>query len=70
LITNMAKKLLCVDPKKCISCGACVSLAPDSFELDSKDIYATAVAKNPPKDSKENIDTAIETCPVDAIEWK
>ena len=59
-----------VDPKKCISCGACVSLAPKTFELDEKDMNATAIAKNQPGDKKEDIDLAIQTCPTVAIKWR
>ena len=59
-----------VDPKKCISCGACVSLAPKTFELDEKDMNASAIAKNQPGDKKEDIDLAIQTCPTVAIKWR
>ncbi len=66
----MNKKTLRVDPKKCISCGVCVSLASKSFEIDERDTSAPAVAKNPPQDNKEDIQLAIDTCPTAAIGWK
>lgn len=66
----MAKKTLRVIPEKCIACSACVSLCPKSFTLNMNDPQAVAVAINPPKDSQENINLAIEACPTSAIEYK
>lgn len=63
-------KLPWVDPKKCIACGACVSLAPKTFELDEKDLDATAIAKNKPGDTKEDIEMAVQACPTNAIKLK
>ena len=63
-------KIPWVDPKKCIACGACVSLASKTFELDEKDMNATAVAKSKLGDTKEDIEVAIQACPTKAIKWK
>lgn len=63
-------KLPWIDPKKCIACGACVSLAPKTFELDEKDLDATAVAKKKPGNNEEDINMAIQACPTSAIKWK
>jgi len=40
--------------KKCISCGACVSVCPDLFEMSEKDNLAML------KNSKEKIDGIFE----------
>jgi len=67
-----------VDKDKCIGCGTCVALAPKTFELrdDSK-----AYVIEPPgdvksrgdhvpfRDDEETIKEAIDSCPVDAIEY-
>ena len=47
-----------VDAEKCIGCGACVSICPETFELrDGK-----AAVK-----SDKDCDEAINACPVQAI---
>lgn len=60
----MAKIIPTVDKEKCIGCGACVSVAPDIFELGSD-------GKSHPKvsevKSKEKVKEAMEVCPVGAI---
>ena len=49
-----------VDQKKCIGCGACVSVCPKGFVMKG--------GKSQVKDPKADcIDEAIETCPVSAI---
>lgn len=62
----MAKKVI-VDTKKCIGCGLCASIAPATFEMGSD---GKSHAKNPPKDSEEDVQRAIDGCPVKAISWK
>ena len=55
-----------VDRDACISCGLCVSVCPEVFELDSDDI--SVVKQDPVK--TENEDCAREAadgCPTDAI---
>lgn len=66
----MAQKVLKVIPKKCIACGACVSICPKSFILDEKDMSAVSIAVNPPKDNESDIKLAIEACPTNAIVYK
>jgi len=47
-----------VDQEKCIGCGACVSVCPDTFELkDGKSVTK----------SDKDCDEAVNMCPVDAI---
>ncbi|MCX6782149.1 MAG: ferredoxin [Candidatus Magasanikbacteria bacterium] len=53
-----------VDKEKCIGCGACVAIAPNTFKMgdDGKsDIL------NPAGDSEESIKQAADGCPVQAI---
>ncbi|MDF2949459.1 MAG: 4Fe-4S ferredoxin, iron-sulfur binding protein [Sedimentibacter sp.] len=55
-----------VDRDACISCGLCVSVCPEVFELDDEDI--STVIQDPVEE--ENEDTAREAadgCPTDAI---
>lgn len=56
-----------IDEEKCIGCGACVALAPRSFEL-GEDGKSKPV--DPPGDDKETIKNAAESCPVGAISIK
>lgn len=55
-----------VDKEKCIGCGTCVVLSPKSFRLrdDGK-----AYVIEPPGDEEETIKDAVDSCPVDAIEY-
>lgn len=48
-----------VDKEKCIGCGACVSLCPDTFAM--KNSKATVI-------SEKDCDEAMNACPVAAIE--
>jgi len=68
--TKTGGRLLVVDPKKCISCGACVSIAPKSFTLDESKFDAVSVAINPPGDNEADVQQAIEACPTRAISLK
>ena len=54
-----------LDPEKCIGCGLCAAVAPDTFEMD----YQAGKAKikiQPDKISRET-QRAIDNCPVEAI---
>jgi ferredoxin len=53
-----------VDPKKCIGCGLCTSIAEKSFKMND-DGKAEAIV--PTGDSDAKIKEAIESCPVSAI---
>ena len=55
-----------VDEKKCIGCGTCVTIAPKSFRLNDE---AKAEAINPSGDSENKVKEAIDSCPVNALEW-
>lgn len=53
-----------VDKEKCLGCGSCAALAPNTFKMgdDNK-----AEVVNPTGDSPEEIKTAAEACPTEAI---
>lgn len=57
-------KLPQVDKETCIGCGACVTIAPKTFKLDSE---GKAEVINPPGDNEKTIKEAIDSCPVEAI---
>ena len=54
-----------VDKNKCIGCGACTAIAPDTFEFDD-DGLATAVNN----EINDDVKTAAEGCPTEAITVK
>ena len=56
-----------VDKKKCISCGACISICPDVFEFG--DDGKSAVKKGANLES-DDIEAAKSACPVSAISVK
>lgn len=53
-----------VDPKKCIGCGLCTSIAEKSFKMNNE---GKAEAVVPAGDGDAKIKEAIESCPVQAI---
>lgn len=55
-----------VDKDKCIGCGTCLVIAPKSFKLGDD---GKAQPIEPPGDGEEKIKEAIDSCPVDAIEY-
>lgn len=55
-----------VDKKKCIGCGTCVAIAGKSFRLNDE---GKAEAIHPAGDDKTKIKEAVDSCPVDAIEY-
>lgn len=53
-----------VDSDVCIGCGACVSVAPDVFEIGDD---GKAHVKDPEGADEEEVKQAADVCPVDAI---
>ena len=53
-----------VDKNLCISCGTCVALCPNNFQLGA-DGKSEAVAKEGAE--SENVQMAIDSCPAKAI---
>mmetsp|Transcript_13920 Transcript_13920/g.30057 ORF Transcript_13920/g.30057 Transcript_13920/m.30057 type:complete len:348 (-) Transcript_13920:530-1573(-) len=68
LDTSFARDQLFVDEVSCIGCGKCVRWAPCTFEIEaSKYGRARVIAQN--GDNLDDIQVAIEVCPVDCIHW-
>lgn len=55
-----------VDRDACISCGLCVTICPEVFELDDEDI-ATVIADPVPAENEAEAQEAADSCPTDAI---
>lgn len=55
-----------VDNDTCISCGLCVSLAPEVFKF----VDGKSFAYNPEGAPENKIQECIDGCPVSAIHWK
>lgn len=55
-----------VDRDACISCGLCVTICPDVFEMDDEDI-ATVIADPVPAENEAEAQEAADSCPTDAI---
>jgi ferredoxin len=62
----MAKKIVYVDEPVCIGCTLCTQVCPKVFEMndDGKSFAKTQ------DDTEENIQQAIDSCPVNCIKWK
>ena len=54
-----------VDPDLCTGCELCVETVPDVFQMEDD----LAMVINPTGASDEEIQTAIDNCPVEAISW-
>lgn len=62
---------------ECISCGTCVDVCPDFFELSSDDNFSQVLEAyridgdlslgEPPQDLEEKIKEAADLCPVQII---
>lgn len=56
-----------VAKEKCIGCGMCVGINSDVFEFDD-DGLAKANNENINDENKEQVEDAVNSCPVGAIE--
>lgn len=54
-----------VDPDLCVSCGLCVDLCPEVFEME--DDTATAKPDEVPPEHEEACRDAADQCPTEAI---
>ena len=52
-----------VDKDKCIGCGACTATCPEVFDIDSD-----GLAKVIKEEINDDVKTATESCPTEAIE--
>ncbi len=60
----MAKYRIEIDREACVGDGACTNEAPGTFELDGENV---AKVTNPDGNSPEEILSAAQSCPTDAI---
>ena len=58
-------KVVWVDREACISCGLCVSLAPEVFRFEE----GKSIAYNQSGTSEAKIQECVDGCPVSAIHW-
>ena len=64
---KLREKAVWVDERKCIGCTYCSSVATNTFAMELEQGRARAFRQD--GDSEELIQEAIDTCPVDCIEW-
>jgi ferredoxin len=62
----MARTVI-IDEDECISCGACVDTCPEVFRMNDDNL---AEVYNADGASEEEIQDAIESCPVSCIQWE
>jgi len=62
----MARKLY-IDEDECIGCGTCSDSCPDVFIINDDNI---AEVTNPEGASEEEIQEAMDSCPVSCIHWE
>jgi ferredoxin len=63
----MARKVF-IDEDECIGCGTCEELCPGVFHLN--DETEKAEITNQAGTSEDQIEEAIEACPVECIHWE
>jgi ferredoxin len=59
-------KVPVIDVDLCTGCELCVETCPDVFEMDDD----LATIANPEGASEDEIQEAIDSCPVEAIGWE
>ena len=64
---KLKERAVWVDERKCIGCTYCSSVATNTFAMEPEQGRARAFRQD--GDSDELIQEAIDTCPVDCIEW-
>jgi ferredoxin len=55
-----------VDPDLCTGCELCVESVPDVFQMEAD----VATVADPAGATEEEIQSAIDNCPVEAITWQ
>ena len=64
---KLRERAVWVDERKCIGCTYCSSVATNTFAMEPEQGRARAFRQD--GDSDELIQEAIDTCPVDCIDW-
>ena len=60
-------RTMIIDQDECISCGACVDTCPEVFRMNDDNLAEVYKADGA---SEEEIQDAIESCPVSCIQWE
>ena len=63
----MGKKVV-IDDDECVGCESCVELCPEIFGLNED--TEKAVVLKPEGGDEDCIEEAIESCPVECIDWE
>jgi ferredoxin len=63
----MARKVA-IDWDECIGCGNCAELCPEVFHLDEDAAKAEVI--KPEGGPEDQIEEAMENCPVECIHWE
>lgn len=61
-------KTVYLDEAECIGCGTCAEICPEVFELPEGADKARVI--KPSGGSEDQIQEAIDTCPVSCIHWE
>ena len=64
---KLIEKAVWVDESRCIGCRYCAHVACNTFIVDEE--YGRSRAIRQDGDTKEILEEAIDTCPVDCIHW-
>ncbi len=63
----MSKKIPLISPDNCLGCGTCIALCPNNFSIND---VGKAECINLDSINEEEVQNAIDSCPVVAISWK
>ncbi len=64
---KLTERAVWVDERKCIGCTYCSTVATNTFYMEPDQGRARAFRQD--GDSEDLIQEAMDTCPVDCIEW-
>jgi ferredoxin len=57
-----------IDEEECIGCGTCEEICPEVFKLNENTDKAEVIAQG--RAPEDQIEEAIEACPVECIHWE
>ena len=65
--TKVARKVR-VDEDTCIGCGTCEGICPEVFQVNEEEGKSQVI--NPEGGPEDLIQEAIDSCPMEAINWE